>query len=84
MAPIEETSPKPPHPCRRVSATEAAAYVGLKPATLEAYRRTGKGPVFIRPGGSTRRVVYDTADLDAWLARGRRRSTADNPESFAA
>lgn len=72
------------HRARRLSTPEAAEYVGLKPKTLEAYRRTGEGPVFISPGGSTRRVVYDTGDLDEWLARGRRRSTADNPESFAA
>jgi hypothetical protein len=34
--------------------------------------------VFIKLG---RRVVYDPADLDAWLAAGRRRSTSDSGQA---
>jgi len=40
--------------------------------TLERYRVTGGGPVYMKLG---RRVVYDTADLDAWMAARRRHST---------
>lgn len=34
----------------------------------------GGGPAYIKLG---KRVVYDTADLDAWLARHRRQSTSE-------
>ena len=44
---------------------EAAAYVGLAPATLEKLRVTGRGPQFVRLGG--RAVGYDRAELDRWI-----------------
>jgi len=37
---------------------------------------TGDGPPFIRLG---RAVVYDTRDLDAWLAARRATSTSERP-----
>lgn len=52
---------------------EAAAYVGLGAPTLEKLRLTGGGPSYFKIGKS---VVYDTADLDLWLATKRRTSTS--------
>jgi predicted DNA-binding transcriptional regulator AlpA len=61
---------------RRLTVREAADYTGLAAATLNKLRVRGDGPLYIRPGGS-RRVVYDTADLDAWLQASRRKSTSE-------
>lgn len=52
----------------------AAAYVRLSPRTLERYRVTGEGPVYLKLG---RRVFYRVRDLDLWLDEKRRRSTSD-------
>jgi hypothetical protein len=57
---------------RRLDVTAAARYCGISVAYLNKLRVTGEGPVFIKLG---RRVVYDTGDLDAWLAAGSRHST---------
>lgn len=54
---------------------EAAQFLALSPRTLEALRRTGEGPAFSCP--TRRSVIYARADLVAWAARGRRRSTSD-------
>jgi predicted DNA-binding transcriptional regulator AlpA len=59
---------------RRLRTPAAADYVGYSESTLEKKRLTGKGPPFIRLG---RAVVYDTRDLDAWLAERRARSTSE-------
>ncbi len=53
---------------------EAAAYIGLAPATLAKLRCRGGSPNFLKLG---RKVVYAQADLDAWLAARRVTSTAD-------
>jgi predicted DNA-binding transcriptional regulator AlpA len=57
----------------------AAAYLGLRPATLESWRYTGGpaggGPPYIALG--RRRIRYRRADLDAWLESRTRRSTSD-------
>lgn len=53
---------------------DAAAYVGLAVQTLAKMRVTGESPPFHKLG---RRVVYDRADLDAWIAIRKRRSTSD-------
>ena len=52
----------------------ASRHVGLSVSTLNKLRVFGGGPVFLKLG---RRVAYDLADLDAWLATKRRRSTSD-------
>jgi predicted DNA-binding transcriptional regulator AlpA len=59
---------------RRLRTRAAADYVGYSESTLEKKRVTGGGPPFIRLG---RLVVYDTRDLDAWLAARRAASTSD-------
>ena len=53
----------------------AAAFLGLKPSTLERWRSKGEGPVFHKIGG---RIYYTRADLDAWIESRRRRSTAEH------
>lgn len=55
---------------------EAAEYCGSSASTFEKLRLYGGGPRYVKIG---RRVVYDPADLDAWLAANRRRSTSDTP-----
>lgn len=56
---------------------EAAVELRLSIATLERFRVTGDGPVFIKLGAGARsRVVYQRADLDIWLRAQRRQSTS--------
>lgn len=52
---------------------ELAELVRTSPRTVEGWRHRGTGPAFIRAAG---RVLYDRADVDAWLAENRRTSTA--------
>lgn len=59
---------------RMLRTPDAAEYCGSSSSTFEKLRLTGGGPHFVKIG---RRVVYDPADLDAWLAENRQRSTSD-------
>ena len=63
-----------------LSTRGAAEYLGLSTRTLDRYRVSGDGPVFHRFGG---RVRYLRADLDAWAATRRRRSTSDDGTALA-
>ena len=54
---------------------EAAAHLGLSTRTLDRYRVSGDGPVFLKFGG---RVRYLREDLDDWACSRRRRSTSDD------
>ena len=49
---------------RYLDTRQAAAYLGLSPKTLIKMRITGEGPRYAKVG---RRVIYDMADLDAWV-----------------
>lgn len=62
----------------RLNVEAAASYTGLSVSTLNKLRVFGGGPIFYKLG---RRVAYDTADLEAWLAERRRRSTSDDGRS---
>jgi hypothetical protein len=54
----------------------AAQYLHLSPRTLEAYRMSGEGPPYIRVGRGRRSpVLYDVADLNAWLDARRQVAT---------
>lgn len=53
---------------------EAADYVRLGKPTMERFRISGAGPVFVKLGGAVR---YRKADLENWLASRRVRSTSD-------
>lgn len=50
----------------RLRRPAAAAYLGVATATLEKWATERRGPIFKKAGG--RVTVYDTADLDAFLA----------------
>ena len=67
-------------PSNLVPVEAASQHVGLSVSTLNKRRVFGGGPVFLKLG---RRVVYDLADLDAWLATKRRRSTSDAGQGLA-
>lgn len=58
----------------RLRTPAAADYMALSPRTLEAFRVRGGGPRYIQIG---RAVVYDTRDLDEWMAARKRDSTSD-------
>jgi predicted DNA-binding transcriptional regulator AlpA len=58
----------------RLSTEAAASYTGLSASTLSKLRVFGGGPRYLKLG---RRVAYDVADLDAWLASKRRISTSE-------
>mgnify|MGYP000438569516 CR=1 FL=1 len=53
---------------------DAAQYLGISTSTLNKLRVLGGGPAYHKLG---RIVGYSHADLDAWLASRRRRSTSD-------
>jgi DNA helicase HerA-like ATPase len=62
---------------RLLIARDAALYIGLAQQTLAKMRVTGDSPPFYKVG---RQVLYDKADLEAWLCVRRRRSTSDSGE----
>jgi predicted site-specific integrase-resolvase len=54
---------------------QAAELLGnISPKTLQSWRVSGRGPVFIKVG---RLVRYRLADLEMFLQQNRRRSTSD-------
>tara|TARA_A100001391_G_scaffold12331_3_gene7262 strand:+ start:7297 stop:7500 length:204 start_codon:yes stop_codon:yes gene_type:complete len=56
--------------------TQAAAdYLGLSKSLLDKLRCYGGGPAYTKLG---RAVIYNTADLDAWLATHKRIPANDN------
>ena len=74
---------KTPNNPRRLRTPAAAAYCGVSARWFEKLRLIGGGPTFMCLGAGGRAVVYDTSDLDAWLAAHRRRSTADTGQAAA-
>lgn len=72
MHSLEPINPR--NSSRRIRTDAAAEYLGLSVSSLEKDRVSGQLKIpFIKAG---RAVVYDTADLDAWLADRKRRSTS--------
>jgi predicted DNA-binding transcriptional regulator AlpA len=65
---------------KRLDTAGAADYLGLGKSTLDKLRLTGSGPAFFKVGA---RVVYSLADLDAWMAQHKRRSTSENSVTVA-
>lgn len=53
---------------------EAADYVRLGKPTMERFRISGEGPVYVKLGGAVR---YRKNDLDSWIETRRVRSTSD-------
>jgi hypothetical protein len=62
---------------RRLRTADAAAYCGIAKSTLEKMRVTSLGPIYMSLGRKGGAVVYDTDDLNTWLASKRRNSTSD-------
>lgn len=62
-------------PSSRLNTKQACNYCGLGYSTLNKLRLYGGGPKYIKIGA---RVIYDTADLDAWLAAHQRRNTSQH------
>ena len=59
---------------RRLRTADAAAYCGLGKSTLDKLRLTGGGPTYSKLNSV---VVYDVADLDAWVAANKYNSTSE-------
>jgi hypothetical protein len=59
-----------------IPSREAAAFIGISPATLENWRVRGEGPAFIKTPGRTGKVLYEPAQIQAWRAKRRFSSTA--------
>ena len=60
-----------------ISHTDAAAMIGVTPATLRFWRCKGRGPKFIKLGESKQSgVCYDLADVEAWKAERKFASTS--------
>lgn len=56
---------------------EVASYTGIAAATLRYYRSARRGPRSYKLG---RRVVYDPADVDAWVAQQKAATSAGGDE----
>ena len=56
------------------NSVDAAVRIGLKRKTLDNWRSLGNGPPYYKLGN---KVVYDDADVDAWLVTRKRTSTSD-------
>jgi len=52
----------------------AAAFLQVKPATLEQWRWRGNGPLFVKVGRS---VIYQKKDLEAYIEARVFRSTTE-------
>ena len=63
------------NPADPLTEPEAAARLGLKVATLRAWRHQKKGPAFLRLG---RAIRYLAGDLDEFVQANRHRPMADS------
>ena len=52
---------------------QAAAYLDLKKSTLECWRCSGGGPIFVR---YQRAIRYRQEDLDAFIEKSLQRNTS--------
>lgn len=71
FTPIEESYSKPTF----LRAPQCAKFLGVAESTLAKWRCMGGGPPFRK---LSRVIVYDTAELNAWVAQHRmQKSTSD-------
>lgn len=69
--------PSPVMPNRRLDTRAAAAYLGLRPKSLERYRVTGIPHIpYLKLGAGKGRIYYRIEDLDAYVESCVRRSTS--------
>ena len=54
---------------RLMDNSEVAAWLGIQPATLEAWRRRGYGPTCVRFGPKC--VRYERQVVEAWIEANR-------------
>jgi hypothetical protein len=73
MPPIPESQQSPGSRRHRFDVDGAADYIGVSVSFLNKARLTGKGPTYLKIGA---RVMYEPADLDAWINSRRRQSTS--------
>lgn len=59
---------------RYLNGAEAAAYLNVSLSMLAKRRLSGDGPRYSKLG---KRVVYEVADLDQWIADHRHRNTSE-------
>ena len=52
-----------------LNSTEVAEWLGIQPVTLEAWRRRGYGPAFVRLGHKL--VRYERQTVERWIAANR-------------
>lgn len=68
-----------------VGHTEAAARLGVTPATLRFWRCKGKGPRYIKFGPAKQAgVAYYFDDIDTWIAARKFDSTTEHSEAARA
>lgn len=61
---------------RPIKTIDAAAMLGIAPITLRIWRCAGKGPKFTKLGtGKNAPVVYQIADIQAWIDEHKFQST---------
>ena len=60
---------------RRLKSREAAAYLGISYSKITKLRTYGGGPKYLKLDHC---VVYDTGELDKWLAEHARTNTSQN------
>lgn len=59
---------------RYLNSAQAASYLKLSQSMLAKRRLTGDGPRYSKLG---KRVIYEVADLDQWIAERMHRSTSE-------
>lgn len=59
---------------RLLDTTQAAESLGLSARTLESYRRSGRGPRYVKIGS---RALYAPEDLAAWVEARKRSRTVE-------
>jgi excisionase family DNA binding protein len=63
---------------RLLNVVEAAKRLGVSASYLNKLRIKGGSPPYLKIGA---RILYEPADLSAWLASRKRRSTSDAGEA---
>ena len=63
-----------------LSASSAAAYLGVSRSFLAHWRSAGYGPMYIKLGAGRNCILrYDQADLDTWMSSHKVQSTSEVP-----
>jgi predicted DNA-binding transcriptional regulator AlpA len=64
-----------PPPPKLLSTSDLAELLGLSISKINKWRLASDGPPYIKLGA---RCAYDPADVAAWLASNKRRTTAES------